>query len=143
MPHEETPVAVGHGPKPGKKYFSVAEANKALPYVSRVVDDIAACYREAVDVRQRMEQPGIDDDAERLKADYESVMDRLNGLIDELQHANVELKDFERGLVDFPARCGDRDICLCWHLGEDSVQAWHEIDAGYAGRQDVVILATV
>ncbi len=143
MAPEETHVAVGHGPKPGKKYFTVDEANRALPYVARVVDDIATCYRDAVDVRQRIEQPGIEDEVDRLKAEYESAMDRLNDLVDELQHANVELKDFERGLVDFPARHDGREIYLCWHRGEESVQAWHEIDAGYAGRQDVTTLGTV
>lgn len=140
MTPEETPVAVSHWSNPGKKYFTVAEANKALPYVSRVVDDVAHCYREAVEVRQRIEQPGIEDEAEHLKAAYESAMDRLNDLVGELQHANVELKDFERGLVDFPASHDGREICLCWHRGEESVQAWHEIDAGYAGRQDVTTL---
>jgi len=143
MASEKTPVAVNHAPEPGKKYFTVDEANRALPYVSRVADDIADCYREAVDVRQRIEQPGIDDAVEQLKSDYESAMDRLNDLVDELQHANVELKDFERGLVDFPARHDGREICLCWHRGESTVQAWHEIDAGYAGRQDVTMLQAV
>ena len=140
MSADRTSMTLVYGPKPGKKYFSIKEANKALPYVRRVVDDITACYRQAVCIRQRMERPGIDDEVEKLKAEYELAMDRLNDLVDELQQMKVELKDFERGLVDFPAVKEGREIYLCWHRGEDGVRAWHEIDSGYAGRQDVSLL---
>ena len=64
----------------------------------------------------------------------------LNLLIDELQQIGVELKDFEKGLVDFPAVHLNREISLCWHSGETNVHTWHEVDAGYAGRQDVTML---
>jgi hypothetical protein len=67
-------------------------------------------------------------------------MDHLSELVDELRVVGVELKDFEKGLVDFPAVHEGREVFLCWHWGEDKVQTWHEIDAGYAGRQDVALL---
>ncbi len=140
MPDDTTSATIAHDPTPGKKYFNINEANQALPYVSRVIDDITGCYRRAVEIRRRIEQPGIDDDIEPLKDEYEATMDRLNDLVDELQQTNVELKDFERGLVDFPAIYEGREICLCWHRGEKTVHAWHEMDAGYAGRQDVTLL---
>ena len=143
MPDNHTTATIAHSPKPGKKYFNVVEANQALPYVSRVIDDITGCYQGAVDIRRRIEQPGVDDDVEPLKDEYEAAMDRLNDLVDELQQANVELKDFERGLVDFPAVYEGREIYLCWHRGEKTVHAWHEIEAGYAGRQDVALLDEV
>ena len=140
MPAENISVTLAYPPKPGKKYFNSEEANEALPYVSRVVGDITSYYRLAVQIRQQIERPGVDDDTEQLRVEYESVMDRLNALVDELQQVGVELKDFERGLIDFPCVHEGREICLCWHLGEDVVGAWHEIDAGYAGRQDVSVL---
>ena len=140
MPDNTSSATIAHDPKPGKKYFNIDEANQALPYVSRVIEDITSYYRQAVEIRRRIEQPGIDDDVELLKDEYEGAMDRLNDLVDELQQANVELKDFERGLVDFPALYEGREIYFCWHLGEKTVHAWHEIDSGYAGRQDVGLL---
>jgi len=140
MGSERTFVTVERGPKPGKKYFTIDEANQALPYVSRVINDITDCYRQAVSIRQQIERPSVDDRVDLLKDQYEANMGRLNDLVDELQQANVELKDFDRGLVDFPAVHEGREIYLCWHRGEQCVHAWHEIDAGYAGRQDVATL---
>jgi len=127
-------------PQRGKKYFSLEEANDALSYVARVIEDVTSSYRRAVELRKRMEEGGGADDLDELRDDYEASMDRLNDLVDELQKANVELKDFERGLIDFPSVHEGREICLCWHRGESTVQAWHEVDAGYAGRQDVALL---
>ena len=140
MASERTFMTVEHGPKPGKKYFTIDEANQALPYVSRVINDITDCYRQAVSIGQQIEHPSVDDRVVTLKDQYEAVMDRLNDLVDELHQVNVELKDFDRGLVDFPAVHEGREIYLCWHRGEQSVHAWHEIDAGYAGRRDVAML---
>ena len=130
-------------PVGGKKYFTVDEANRSLTYVSRIVDDIRECYHRAVEIRQQAEQTSPDDIPEPQRSEYERIIDRLNDLIDELQQAGVELKDIEMGLLDFPAIHDGREIYLCWHLGEEKVRAWHEIDAGFAGRQDVDRLAAV
>ena len=127
-------------PKPGRKYFSVEEANKSLPYVSRVIQDITNCYRRASQIRQRLELPQPGDDMDELRQHFDSAMDELQTLTDELSHVGVELKDYERGLIDFPAIHAGREIYLCWHSGEKRICAWHEIDAGFAGRQDVSLL---
>ena len=53
----------------------------------------------------------------------------------ELRGLGVELKDYDIGLVDFPCWMTNREVCLCWKLGEADVGYWHEMDAGFAGRQ--------
>jgi len=130
-------------PKQTKKYFKLDEARRSLGYVSRIVQDITACYGTVLDTRQRLEMPRPEDMSAELKAEYDAGMSKLNGLIDELQQVGVELKDFERGLIDFPAWHDGREICLCWHQGEATINAWHEVDAGFAGRQDVSLLEPI
>ena len=47
----------------------------------------------------------------------------------------MQLKDFTRGLVDFPSLRDGRVVLLCWQLDEgDTVEWWHDVDAGFAGR---------
>lgn len=124
-----------------KRIFTVAQANEALPYVRRVVQDIVDCYSEAVEIRHEIEtESKTEDQADQLQRQYDQLMERLNSFIEELHQVGVELKDFERGLIDFPGRHEDRDILLCWHLGEDEVRYWHETDTGFRGRQDVALL---
>jgi hypothetical protein len=126
--------------KPGRKYFSLDEANRALPYVSRIIEDIAAVYADVVDLRKRIEMPALEEHVETMEKQYERAMDRLSELVDELHVVGVELKDFEKGLIDFPAWHEDREVCLCWMRGEAKVEHWHEPDVGFAGRQPTASL---
>ncbi len=138
---ENAPVQTTEAPRAAKKYFTVAEANAALPYVSRVIEDVIVVYRQIVRLRRRLEQVGVSPESERLEAQYDTTMDRLSVLIDELHEVGVELKDFEKGLIDFPALHEDREILLCWRKGESRVAHWHEVDAGFASRRPVDQLA--
>lgn len=133
-------TAASRSRRPTRKYFTLSEANRAIPYVARIMTDITDSYTRAVHIRQRMDEPITEADAAAMQNQYEQLMDRLNDLVDEVTQVGCELKDFEKGLLDFPARFQGREIYLCWHLGEPSITHWHEVDAGFSGRQDVALL---
>ena len=78
--------------------------------------------------------------AEQMEAELEIRLHRLHELIEELTQIGCELKDCSMGLIDYVGRHQGRDILLCWKLGEDSIRYWHELHAGFAGRQPVSIL---
>ncbi|MEM0914009.1 MAG: DUF2203 domain-containing protein [Planctomycetota bacterium] len=116
-----------------RRYFTVDEANRALVYLRGVVADLQAEYRQIVGLRRRIERGGGQTaDAERA---YEGAMDRLSDLVDEVHAVGVELKDFERGMIDFPSWREGREVLLCWQAGEDAVTHWHEIDGGVSDRR--------
>ncbi len=129
-------------PKKGKKYFDLDEANRSIGYVSRVTEDLMAAYRSTMDVRRRIEHPVTGDSRKHLEADYEESMENLGDFIDELHKVGVELKDFEIGLVDFPAvhPSGDREINFSWQYGEKAIKYWHEVGSGFAGRRHISTL---
>ena len=91
-------------------------------------------------LQERLDHPTPQDSNERLHLEYEAAIEQLNRYVDELQEVGVELKDYDMGLIDFPAMYHGREICLCWKAGENAVAAWHETDSGFAGRQDVATL---
>jgi hypothetical protein len=53
----------------------------------------------------------------------------------EFQQRQIQLKDVERGLIDFPAIIGGQEVFLCWEKDEDDIEFWHDLDSGYAGRE--------
>ena len=140
MPTEPVTASVNPSPRSGRKYFSIDEANRAIPYVSRIIDDITDVYADVVALRKRIESP-VNDDSSDLEPRYEAAMDRLSELVDELHQVGVELKDFEMGLIDFPAIHDEREVFLCWRRGEAAVEYWHEVDTGYSERQSAAVLA--
>lgn len=53
----------------------------------------------------------------------------------EFHQRDIQLKDVDRGLIDFPAILHDREVFLCWEQDEEDIEFWHDLDAGYAGRE--------
>jgi len=140
MASEQIQLQVAHPPRSGRKYFTIEEANRALVLISRVVRDITSVYANIIQLRKELDHPAQDTCTEHLEADYQREMDRLSDLVDELHLTGVELKDFEIGLIDFPALFQQREIYLCWQQGETCISYWHEADAGIAGRQSIHLL---
>lgn len=124
----------------GKKYFPIAEANRALTLVRRIVSDIVRNYKELCELHaacQSLDAKGNVVEAEQARRKYASITDRLSELGEELEKIGCELKDYQVGLVDFPAQLRGREVCLCWKLGEDRVEYRHEIGAGCADRKPI------
>ena len=124
--------------------FTVEDANRTLPLVRRIVSDAVRDYwRWQEKVRQYEEVAAnrtIDQEnqeADRLELETQQLARDIDGYIQEIRELGVEMKGIDTGLVDFPAEVEGRRVLLCWQLGEDSVQYWHEEDAGFAGRQPV------
>ncbi|MBI1914360.1 MAG: DUF2203 domain-containing protein [Planctomycetes bacterium] len=139
---------------PTKKYFTPAQANAMLPLVRRIVQDItelASALRErqeriaraARPTRREADETGreeLDRVEETLQAEeeFERGRERMTGYVKELRKLGVELKDFFVGLIDFPCWMDGREVYLCWRQGEPEVGHWHEVDAGFAGRQKLL-----
>ena len=130
--------------------FTVEDANKTLPLVRRIVSDAVRDYwrwqekvrqYEEVAAHRRADAPS--DEAERLEKETQQLAHDIDGYIAEIQQLGVQMKGIDTGLVDFPAEVNGRSVLLCWQLGEDSVQYWHEEDAGFAGRQPVTSIQEI
>jgi hypothetical protein len=76
-------------------------------------------------------------DMQRVHRDIETFAERIDSYKKELEQIGCQLKDAEMGLVDFIGLHEGRPVCLCWKHGEERVAFWHEIEAGYAGRQPI------
>jgi hypothetical protein len=121
------------------KLFTVDEANALLPSVKKIVSRIqrshkaVSLYREVAKKAAEAAEHGgggIDQGVH-----YATVLSELTIALADLEALGVQLKDFERGLVDFPSLRDGRMVLLCWQMGEgDEVEWWHDLDAGFAGR---------
>jgi len=59
----------------------------------------------------------------------------MKKLLQKFNAREIQIKDLERGLIDFPAVIGGREVFLCWEQDEDDIEYWHDLDTGYAGRE--------
>ena len=74
---------------------------------------------------------GTDAGGESVNAQIK-LLAEFQHIIQEFSRREIQIKDVERGLIDFPALLGGREIFLCWELEDDDIEFWHELDAGYA-----------
>ncbi|MEZ5964281.1 MAG: DUF2203 domain-containing protein [Planctomycetota bacterium] len=122
-----------------RKLYTPQEANRALPLVRAIARDVRDT---AVRIRAIWGELQATDGAsasrrEELGSQLDDERARLQALTRELEELGVELKDPMVGLLDFRARRGGGEVYLCWRLGEERVEFWHECDAGFAGRQPI------
>lgn len=122
------------------KLFSVEEANALVPTVRRITEAIRRAHTRLTasqaEARRASEAAAQGGGGMQDGARYVQALVALAERAGELEALGVQLKDFERGLVDFPSLREGRVVLLCWQLGEgDRVEWWHETEAGFAGRQ--------
>ena len=120
------------------KLFTVEEANALLPRLKELLDDLAI-HRDALRERAPSLEPILQaaktNGGGRIGSEYGVEAYNLYLAIERIRGLGVILKDLDRGLLDFPHERAGRVVFLCWHPPEESVGFWHEIEAGYAGRQ--------
>jgi len=121
-----------------KKYYTPREANEALTVVRPMLKElmqigerIRVYQPEFWSVVQKSAGNGGNPALSKLLPDF----DRLDALLHKILDMGIEVKDLTSGLIDFVALHDGREVYLCWKYDEDSIQFWHEIDAGFSGRQ--------
>jgi hypothetical protein len=138
------------------KLFTVEQANSTLPLVRRIVEDIVREHRRwqekilelelvasnAAGARVPGKEPAPpapaappDERVAAIERDAMAIARDIDAFERELEELGISLKDRRLGLIDFPGEVDGRRVWLCWRLGETSVQYWHDLDSGYAGRQ--------
>lgn len=127
------------------KIFNVDEANRMLPLVGRIADDIVATYGEVNQALTAYEtakarndgSPHAEAELRVRDRDVSDLLDRFQGLIQEIESLGGTVKDYERGFVDFYGDVNGEIVYLCWSRGEASISHWHRLDEGYAKRRDL------
>ena len=126
------------------RMFSLDEANALIPRLTEVVREMQAKKPEVDSLREELGDMTetasgnghlVEGDMRQKRSRAQILVERLNELLEELSGIGCELKGVEEGLVDFPTMREGRTVYLCWKLGEERIEFWHELDTGFPGRQ--------
>lgn len=121
------------------KLFTLHEANELIPEMRDRLTRLQSLYSRINEMRDLAKAAasasefggGMEGGSAYVRSLY-----KVGKITTEIHETGVQLKDYERGLIDFPSMRDGRLVLLCWQLGEgDEIEWWHEVDAGFAGRQ--------
>ncbi|RPI96369.1 MAG: DUF2203 family protein [Chloroflexi bacterium] len=122
------------------RYFTLQEANETLDIIRPLMDEVQQIRLKILE-KQPEAWPAIEKSAgnggNRALSDMVQDFEKLDALIHRIQDTDVLIKDINLGLLDFPALKDGREVYLCWQYGEGEIAFWHEVEAGFAGRQPI------
>jgi hypothetical protein len=120
-----------------ERHFTRAEANALLPQLRALLDQLREAKEELTDTEahEALGEAAPSNGGGEQGRQVGVAFLEVRRLLETIEHSGIVLRDIDRGLVDFPALIEEREVYLCWELGEDDVAYWHEMDAGYGGRE--------
>ncbi len=123
-----------------KKHFTLEEANALIPQLLVDIPKAKKLYfslsNEFPDVKKAWKNVKYNGGSQQ-GAGYLNLALQLNQIVNDLESLGCVLKGFDKGLVDFPAKREGKEVYLCWKLPETEIKYWHDLDAGFAGRQHI------
>ena len=122
------------------RYFTLEEANRLIPTLEQELSELRT-------LRQDLEELGGElsplfevirhNGGHRKTRRFLQLAQELGEILERIQSHGCLIKNVDPGLIDFPHIREDREVYLCWRSGEEGIQYWHDIDAGFAGRQSI------
>ena len=119
------------------KHYTRDEARALLPQIRQWLKQLSTLRRKLSECDQRLARlmaggNEVGGDAVnrwvRVAADVKSTLA-------EFQRREIQIKELDRGLIDFPAIVNGKEVFLCWEQDEDDIEFWHDLESGYAGRE--------
>lgn len=132
------------------RYYSIDEANAALPEAERILIALRDQREELIARRDKVVElspadetalpTGVGEQVRLLRLSMQGLIDQMQAGVARLVELDVTLRDISSGLIDFPALVSGRPIWLCWRLGEGDIESWHGHDEGFDSRRPLTDL---
>ncbi len=123
-----------------KKHYTRDEAQALVPELRRWLGRLNQLREDTERFEKRLS--GLTADGQDTGGDtvnnWIRALAEMQEILAEFQCREIFIKDLSRGLLDFPALIGGREVFLCWEADEDAVEFWHDLDGGYGGREKLV-----
>ncbi len=121
-----------------ERIFTVSEAIGLLPQLRSILEEVVDEWNRVKSLNpqiQKARDKAQYDGASPYGVEYIETISHLMLMLQQVRDLGVLLKDVDKGLCDFPYMKNGRIVYLCWHLGEKTIEFWHDIEAGFGGRE--------
>jgi hypothetical protein len=120
-----------------QKHYTLEEARALIPQLREWLTELHQLRRQLKQADERIGQmiAGGADAGGASVNEQIKLLAEFQKTVQEFSRREIQIKDVERGLLDFPALIGGKEVFLCWEQDEDDIEFWHDLDTGFAGRE--------
>jgi hypothetical protein len=130
------------------KTFTLDEAQTLLPVLEGLLRRAQSSGTRAAELEAELDQlrqriflaGGVHVDVAktaRRRAERDKLLQETKDALAEIDAIGVQVKDIEKGLLDFPCVVDGQTVLLCWKQGEKEIAYWHSFEDGFAGRKPI------
>ena len=119
------------------KHYTRDEVRALLPQIRKWLEQLNRLRKDLERYDKRLSglaEQGNDIGGETVNNWIRALAD-MQEVLAEFQRRRIIIKDLERGLIDFPAIMGGKEVFLCWEQDEEEIEFWHDLDTGFSGRE--------
>ena len=120
-----------------RRHYTIEEARALLPQIRlwfAAIDQWRRVF-EQTDGKLAAQLEAHGDQGGEPVNRWVKAMAGIQAVLGEFQHRGIQIKDLERGLIDFPALRDGQEVFLCWEKDEDDIEFWHDLETGFGGRE--------
>ena len=120
-----------------RKHYTRDEARQLLPLVKQWLEELSRAREMIAHYGERLTKgmEGGNDLGGEMVNKYIKTLAAWKEILTRFQNREIQIKDLDRGLIDFPAFVAGKEVFLCWEKGEEDIEFWHDLASGYGGRE--------
>jgi len=144
------------------RFYDLDAANDRLPELRAILEQLRGQRADLIHLRdlvlerqaaveagpeggdpargRRSDEDGPDEELRLIRLRMQGLIDQMQAGVARIDALGITLREIESGLIDFPALANGRQVWLCWRLGEEDIEWWHELSTGVAGRRRLIDL---
>lgn len=122
-------------------FYTLDRANDRIADLDGMLTLLRTQRDELRELKSTFETTDSIDDQRRLRLRMQGLVDQMQASVARIDGWGITLRDIDSGMIDFPALVSGRQVWLCWQLGEDAVEHWHELETGFGSRRPLIELA--
>jgi hypothetical protein len=119
----------------GEKRYTIPEANELLAHLAPTLTELRSKFDRAIEIQKKIEEGALTNGGSGKREEWSKLLARVQELLERVHDWELQIRDVDEGLVDFPAEIDGGPAWLCWKLGEPRVAFWHRPDEGFANRK--------
>ena len=124
-------------------FFTAKQANESLPDVIKKFEYALDKKNDITKIEKEMQiilsATNSFEKYMELKQQLNSAITKFYQSVEILENTGVMIKSIDQGLLDFPSKRFDEEVCLCWKHGETEIKFWHDKTSGFMGRKPIEV----